>query len=83
MSADGKSISLGGNYLDDDFDVTGYGKSIQTIDASAVLVDLNITGNKLANVITGTSEDDYIDGKAGKDFIDGGAGDVQNTYTPK
>ena len=72
LSADGKSIALTDAYLDDDFDVADFGAAIQTIDASAVVHELNITGNKLANKITATAEDDYVDGGAGSDKIFGG-----------
>ena len=72
LSADGKSIALTDTYLDDDFDVADFGAAIQTIDASAVVHELNITGNKLANFITATAEDDYMDGGAGSDKIFGG-----------
>ena len=72
MSADGKSITLTDTYLDDDFNVADFGAAIQTIDASAVVHELTITDNKLANVIIATAEDDYVDGGAGSDTIFGG-----------
>ena len=74
LSADGKSITLTDTYLDDDFNVADFGAAIQTIDASAVVHELNLTGNKLANVIIATAKDDYVDGGAGSDTLLSGKG---------
>ena len=70
----GKAITLTENYLDDKFNVADYGNALQTIDASAVVLDLNIIGNKLANKIIGSSQNDTIDGGKGNDSIIGGKG---------
>lgn len=74
---DGTSATLTTKYTADSFtpsDYADYTNSLETIDASAVTHDIEITGNKLANVITGSGQDDEIDGGAGKDTIFGGAG---------
>ena len=74
VKIDGKTITLTENYFEEKFNVANYGNALQTIDASAVVHDLNITGNKLANQITGSGQDDTIDGGAGSDSIFGGKG---------
>ena len=72
----GTTVKVLANYNKDSFNVADYedGDAVKTINASLVKHDLNITANKLANKITGTSEDDKIDGGAGKDTILGGDG---------
>ena len=45
-----------------------------TLNASAAMQPLTITGNKKKNNITGSGEDDYIDGGIGADTIRGGKG---------
>ena len=62
------------NYSKDSFNVANYGSEITKIDASAVVHDLTIIGNKNANRIIGTAQDDSISGLAGADTILGGAG---------
>ena len=47
---------------------------MQTIDASEVQGAVKLTGNKLQNLIIGSTDDDYIDGGAAKDTILGGDG---------
>ncbi len=69
-----KTITLKDNYMLETFNLADYDKNIQTVDASAILFDISITGNKLANKITGSSQDDTIDGGAGADTIFGGDG---------
>ena len=73
-NADDTAATLTMHYTDDDFDATKYAGALVTIDASAVLHPLNITGNKNANNIFGTNEDDFIDGGISGDKIFGGAG---------
>ena len=77
FNAKGTGATLTPAYTDETFDINGYRDykdSVVTINASAVLHPLDITGNNLANVITGTSEDDYIYGEDGGDKIFGGEG---------
>ncbi len=76
FNANGTAATLTSSYMKDSFDTATYedGDAIKTIDASAVEHNLTITGNKLANAITGTEGDDYIDGGAGADKINGGDG---------
>ncbi|MBQ9497331.1 MAG: hypothetical protein IJR52_07135, partial [Selenomonadaceae bacterium] len=77
FSEDGTSVKLLSAYGKDSFDVNDYDEyksSVEIIDASKVKHELNITGNKLANSITGTGEDDFIDGQAGSDNLIGGKG---------
>ena len=72
LSSNGKKVMLTEDFSDYSFNVNSYdgitktvAAKIATIDASAVNHTLEITGNKLANHITGTAEDDYIDGGVG------------------
>ncbi|MBR3498298.1 MAG: hypothetical protein IKO05_04820 [Selenomonadaceae bacterium] len=75
FNAQGTSATLMVHYDGDDFDAANYSSSLVTINASAVVHALTITGNKNANKIVGTGEEDYIDGGAGSDTISGGKGD--------
>ncbi len=77
FNAKGTGVTLTTAYTEDAFDINGYRDykdSVITINASAVLHPLDITGNKNANKIIGTAEDDYIDGGVSGDTISGGAG---------
>ena len=71
---DETTIKLLKNYTGDDFNVAGYGNSIQTIDASAVVHEINITGNGNANQIIGSSQNDVIIGGKANDTLTGGSG---------
>ncbi len=74
ISDDGKSVTVSSIYMSDNFDAANYGSVLQTINASAVVHNLKIKGNKLANKITGSSQDDSINGGKGADTIFGGDG---------
>lgn len=50
------------------------GNTLENIDASQMSVDLALTGNDLANSITGGAGHDTLDGGAGADTLKGGAG---------
>ena len=80
LNAAGTAVSLKSNYRATSFDVTtnayvsDYADIVKTINASAVTHDIEITGNKLANRIIGSSEDDSLIGGKGNDTLTGGAG---------
>ena len=74
VSGNGKKITLTSNFDDSSFSLSGKYSSAVTLDASAALLELSITGNKFANKITGSSQNDTIDGGAGTDIIFGGNG---------
>ena len=90
---DGKVITLTEDYLEDRFNVADFGNNLQTINASAVQLDLEIIGNKLANKIIGSDQNDIIEGGKANDNLTGGEGsdifiyndgdgnDVINDYT--
>ena len=70
----GKTITLTENYFESEFNLADYEKSFQTVDASAVQLELEIVGNALANKIIGSGQDDTIDGGGAADNLIGGAG---------
>ena len=73
VKIDGSKITLTENYMEDSFNVADYG-NYKTIDASAVPLDINITGNKLMNKITGGDGNDTLIGGLGNDTLTGGKG---------
>ena len=77
----GKVITLTEDYLEDSFNVADYGKTLQTIDASAVQLDLSITGNKLMNSIVGGNGNDTLNGGGSNDTLKGGAGSDVFVYS--
>ena len=74
VSLKGSTIKLLKNYFEDDFKVSDYSDAIQTIDASAVVHDISITANKLANKIIGSAENDTLIGGKSNDTLTGGKG---------
>ena len=73
----GTVATLTSAYSKDEFkinDYDDYKDTVINIDASAVIHDVSITANKLANKIIGSDENDNIDGGAGADSINGGKG---------
>ena len=68
------SATILSGFVKDSFDFANYGNLLQTVDASAVVHDVEIIGNKLANKIVGSGQDDKITGDAGADTISGGKG---------
>ena len=74
ISDDGKKATLTEDYLDAKFNVSDYGTGLQTIDASAVKRDLEITGNALMNSILGGNGNDTLIGGGSNDTLFGGAG---------
>ena len=73
----GTAATLNFNYEEDGFAPSDYSEysDLATIDASAVIHTLTVTGNKKANYILGSSEADYINGASGNDTIYGNDGD--------
>ncbi len=81
----GTSIKVDDDYAEDELNVpnlSSYGSSVITIDASERSSDLVIIGNSNANVITIGSANTTIDGGAGADKIYAGDGDDLILYTP-
>ena len=74
VKVSGKKIRLTADFEDSSFTMSGKYSSAVTLDASAALLDLNLTGNRFSNKITGSPQDDTIDGGAGADIIYGGKG---------
>ena len=74
VKVSGKKITLTSDYSDDSFSLSGKYSSAVTVDASAALLELSITGNNFSNRIIGTAQDDTIDGGKGADTIYGGDG---------
>ena len=70
----GKTVTISENYTDDSFDLSGYAKTIKTINASAVTRDLKITANSNANSIIGGAGNDILIGDKGNDTLNGGNG---------
>ena len=70
----GKTVTLSENYTADSFDLSGYAKTIKTVNAAAVTRDLKITANTNANSILGGSGNDTLIGGKGNDSIAGGDG---------
>ena len=75
VSNNGKKITLTEEYSEETFSLTGNYKSAVTVDASDVLLGLNIIGNAYGNKIIGGTQNDSIDGGKGNDIIQGGEGD--------
>ena len=78
--SDGK-VTIGKGYTDDTFDVNEFEadykywvSKVFVINASKVMHDINIIGNKLANTIIGSDNDDTIEGGKGNDVLTGGDG---------
>ncbi|MBR5435691.1 MAG: hypothetical protein IK120_02375, partial [Muribaculaceae bacterium] len=71
---DGKKITLTEDYITPNFNVADYGELLMTIDATAVVRDLNIKANDLANYIKGSEQNDTIEGGGAADTINGSAG---------
>ncbi len=69
-----KVVTLTEDYESESFSLAGEYKSALTVDASAVVHSINITGNNSSNKIIGTENDDYLDGGKGKDTIYGNDG---------
>ena len=80
MNAAGTAATITEYYEEETFDVADYGSKIKTIDGSAAAVDLEITGNKLANAIIGGDGDDTLIGGKGNDTLTGGAGNDVFVY---
>ena len=78
----GTGATLQSIFSQDTFDIADYDPDtkVKTIDASAVTQDLEIIGNKLANVITGGQGNDVINGGKGNDKLSGGEGADTFTY---
>ena len=78
----GTGATVLSHYSQDTFNIADYDQStkVKTIDASAVTNDLEIIGNKLANVITGGEGNDIINGGKGNDKLTGGDGADVFTY---
>lgn len=74
IKVSGKKITLTENYDEETFSLSGKYSSAITLDASKVLLDLSIIGNKFSNRIVGSPQDDTIDGGKGADTIKGGYG---------
>ena len=74
VEVNGKTVTITENYTEDSFNLADYGANIQTIDASAVVHDISITANKLANKIIGSAENDTLNGGKGNDNLTGGEG---------
>ncbi|MBR0061750.1 MAG: hypothetical protein IJP68_09770, partial [Selenomonadaceae bacterium] len=70
----GTTARLTESYMNDNFNAADYNSSIRTIDATAVLHDLEIFGNKLANSIIGSENNETISGGKGNDTLTGGDG---------
>ncbi|MBR4152674.1 MAG: calcium-binding protein [Selenomonadaceae bacterium] len=70
----GKTVTISENYTDDSFDLSGYAKTIKTINASAVTRDLKIMANSNANSIIGGAGNDILIGDKGNDTLKGGNG---------
>ena len=76
-NAKGTAATLTAEYAADSFtpnEYSTYKNILVTIDASAVMNALEITGNKKSNLIIGTDDDDLIDGGTGADKIFGNVG---------
>ncbi len=76
-NAKGTAATLTAEYAADSFtpnEYSTYKNILVTIDASAVMNALEITGNKKSNFIIGTDDDDLIDGGTGADKILGNVG---------
>lgn len=71
----GRKVTLTENYEKESFSFTGKFESATTLDASAAMLALNITGNKFANSIIGSTQNDTISGDKGNDILNGAAGD--------
>ena len=71
FNKDKTSATLLSSYDPDSF---AFSDKLITLNATAVMQPLMITGNKKKNNITGSGEDDYIDGGIGADTIKGGKG---------
>ena len=74
VSINGKTIKLLEDYMDDSFNVADYGEKLQTIDAAAVQLDIEIIGNKLRNSIKGGENNETLIGGKGNDTLTGGEG---------
>ena len=74
LSNANKKAQILSGYRDDEFDADDFGRALVTIDGSAVTHNLEIEGNRLANVIIGGSGRNWIDGGKGNDTLTGGKG---------
>ncbi|MBR4152366.1 MAG: hypothetical protein IKT98_05350 [Selenomonadaceae bacterium] len=74
VSISSKTIKLLEDYTEESFNVDDYGKTLQNIDASGVLLDMEITGNKLRNSILGGANNETLIGGKGNDILTGGDG---------
>ena len=81
ISKAGKKIKILSGYRDDEFDADDFGRVLVTIDGSAVTHNLEIEGNKLANVIIGGSGRNWLDGSKGNDTLTGGKGNDVFIYS--
>lgn len=79
----GTSATLTSSFNADEFKFSesAYPGKLVSLNASAVEHDIAITGNKLANKITGGSGNDTIYGGKGNDILYGGAGDDVFVYS--
>ena len=66
------SAVLTKNYWKNSLSMANFGKSIQTLDASAVQHNLKVTGNAKANLILGGYEKNTLIGGGGNDTLQGG-----------
>ena len=69
-----KKVTITDDYENESFALTGEYKSALTVDASAAVIDLEITGNDKANKIIGSAQKDTLDGGKGNDTLIGGKG---------
>ena len=74
VSISGSTVKLLKGYLKESFDVANYGDTLQAIDATAVLLDINLKGNKLMNSIIGGAGNDTLIGGGSNDTLTGGDG---------
>ena len=74
MSISGSTIRLLPTYLNETFNIANYGATLQNVNASDVLLDIEITGNALRNSILGGENNETLIGGKGNDTLTGGTG---------
>ena len=70
----GSTIKILPTYLNETFKIADYGATLQNVDASEVLLDLEINGNALRNSILGGENNETLIGGKGNDTLTGGKG---------